>query len=315
LAEDVIIRPPTGVEELPLFAELSYVLDKELPEDFARGLRRPDWAWIAVRDRRLVARAAWWGPAEHDIPSLLDFLDVGDDRDRVEVGSRMLQTALAHLNPAGVAPPEYTRFVVPDWRLDPVICAQVEDLMQVVEAAGGQLLAERFRFQWQPGTVIPQPSWRIRFRPIADECELIELMTAVLEGTLDAHSRQDLCHMPPQAAARSHFHDELAGYDTPRDWWQVATLPNNEPIGFVIAVHNSYWPIIAYLGVLPAHRGHGYANDLLAHGTRILAQHDPPRIRASTDLGNKPMAAAFSRAGWVNFQRPITMTWLTPGRS
>jgi hypothetical protein len=28
-----------------------------------------------------------------------------------------------------------------------------------------------------------------------------------------------------------------------------------------------------------------------------------------TDLGNVPMAAAFTRAGWVNFQRSISMTW------
>jgi hypothetical protein len=37
--------------------------------------------------------------------------------------------------------------------------------------------------------------------------------------------------------------------------------------------------------------------------------HDVPRIRASTDLGNVPMAEAFTRAGWVNFQRSISMTW------
>jgi hypothetical protein len=34
-----------------------------------------------------------------------------------------------------------------------------------------------------------------------------------------------------------------------------------------------------------------------------------PRIRASTDLGSVPMAAAFARAGWVNYERAISMTW------
>jgi hypothetical protein len=33
------------------------------------------------------------------------------------------------------------------------------------------------------------------------------------------------------------------------------------------------------------------------------------RIRASTDLDNVPMAEAFGRAGWVNFERSISMTW------
>jgi hypothetical protein len=34
-----------------------------------------------------------------------------------------------------------------------------------------------------------------------------------------------------------------------------------------------------------------------------------PRIRAATDLGNTPMAGAFERAGYVNFERSINMTW------
>jgi hypothetical protein len=49
---------------------------------------------------------------------------------------------------------------------------------------------------------------------------------------------------------------------------------------------HDYNPIIAYLAVLPEHRGNGYINDILTEGTRILARHEVPRIRASTDLGN-----------------------------
>ncbi len=41
----------------------------------------------------------------------------------------------------------------------------------------------------------------------------------------------------------------------------------------------------------------------------MLAAVDVSRIRASTDLGNVPMANAFQRAGYVNFQREINMTW------
>jgi hypothetical protein len=61
--------------------------------------------------------------------------------------------------------------------------------------------------------------------------------------------------------------------------------------------------------VLPTLRGNGYINEILAEGTRILAAQDVPLIRASTDLGNVPMAEAFTRAGWVNFERSISMTW------
>jgi hypothetical protein len=38
-----------------------------------------------------------------------------------------------------------------------------------------------------------------------------------------------------------------------------------------------------------------------------------PLIRASTDLGNVPMAAAFHRAGWVTREHQIDMIWERPG--
>jgi RimJ/RimL family protein N-acetyltransferase len=64
--------------------------------------------------------------------------------------------------------------------------------------------------------------------------------------------------------------------------------------------------------VVPAHRGHGYIHDVLATGTRVLAAQNVPRIRASTDVGNAPMAAAFARAGYATFGRQIDMTWPRP---
>ena len=77
----------------------------------------------------------------------------------------------------------------------------------------------------------------------------------------------------------------------------------------VIPARTSYNPIIAYLGVLPAHRGNGYVGDVLGEGTRVLAAQDVRQIRASTDLGNVPMARAFQRVGYVAFEHEIDMTW------
>jgi RimJ/RimL family protein N-acetyltransferase len=86
-------------------------------------------------------------------------------------------------------------------------------------------------------------------------------------------------------------------------------LPDGEPAGFVIPAHNGYNPIIAYLGMVPAHRGHDHVHDVLAADTALLAAHNVPRIRAATDVGNAPMAAAFAGAGYVTFERQIDMTW------
>jgi RimJ/RimL family protein N-acetyltransferase len=168
---------------------------------------------------------------------------------------------------------------------------------------------ERLRLEWRPGTPVAGHSERLTFRPVRNPGELIELMALVLDGTLDAHSRDDLTRMTPRQAAQGQYRNEFERYASPRDWWRIATLPDGEPVGFVIPVHNGYNPIIAYLGVVPAHRGHGYIHDVLAAGTSLLAAQDIPRIRAATDVGNAPMAAAFALAGYVTFERQIDMTW------
>jgi RimJ/RimL family protein N-acetyltransferase len=305
---DLVIRPITSAKELDLFCALSYTLDHELADDLARGLRRPEWMWVALRDGHLLARAAWWGSAGEG-PSVFDFLDVDDDSDRISIGARLISTALSRLIPAGTRPPEYVRFIPSDWREHASSRRVVEDLMAIVVRAGAHLVTERLRFEWRQGTPVPGPAGRLIFRPARNDAELLDLMARVMDGTLDAHGRRDLARMSPQAAAARHFGDELARYRSPREWWRVAARPAGEPVGFVFPARNSYGAIIAYIGVLPAYRGNGYINEVLAEGTRILAAQDVPRIRATTDLGNTPMAAAFTRCGWVNFERSITMAW------
>jgi RimJ/RimL family protein N-acetyltransferase len=305
----VTIRPLSGLGELDLFRSLTYTLDEELLEDLGSGRRRPEWMWVALRGGRLVARAAWWGSPVDEAPSVLDFLDIARDPDRIEVGVALLRAALAELVPVGVTPPEYVRFIPPYWRDDASSRKAVDDRMAIAAATGARLLVERLRFDWHPGTPIAAPSTRLAFRAADDDAELIELMAQVMDGTLDAHSRADLEQMPAEEAALRHFQDELARYTIPRGWWRLATLPGGEPVGFVIPARNDYNAIVAYIGVAPSHRGHGYVDDILAEGTRILAAEDVPRIRASTDLANIPMAQAFARAGWDNFERAISTTW------
>jgi RimJ/RimL family protein N-acetyltransferase len=312
---DLTIRPITGPEELDLFSRLSYALNKELAHDLATGRRRPEWMWVAMRGDRVLARLSWWAPHGVDTPFLLDILDVDDHSmddngtDRVAIAERLLRTAMAQTVPAGTRPPEYNRMIPPDWRDNETSRRVVEDRMAALERTGARLLVERLRFEWRPGTPVPEPGQRLRFRPVRDTEEMLSLMTLALDGTLDAHDRDDLTRMPAREAAVKHYDEELARYRTPRDWWRVATLPDGDPVGFVTPARNDYNAIIGYLAVLPKHRGNGYIDDVLAEGTRILTAQDVPRIRAATDLGNTPMAAAFHRAGYTNFERTINMTW------
>jgi RimJ/RimL family protein N-acetyltransferase len=224
-------------------------------------------------------------------------------------GVRLLKTALRAVVPAGATPPEYSRFLPADWRDDQRTRQAVDDRMGALERVGAKLFVERLRLEWRPGTPVAELSGRLTFRPVRNPGELIELMTLVLDGTLDAHSRDDLTRMTPRKAAQEQYRNELERYASPHEWWRIATLPDGEPAGFVIPAHNGYNPIIAYLAVVPAHRGHGYVHDVLAAGTSLLAAQNVPRIRAATDVGNAPMAAAFALASYITFERQIDMTW------
>ncbi|MGW3159567.1 GNAT family N-acetyltransferase [Streptomyces sp. NPDC001089] len=306
------MRPINGREELDLFSQLPYVLNGELADDLAIGRRRPEWMWVALRNDRLVARAAWWSRPGSGTPLVLDVLDIDDnasDPDRVDIGVRLLHTAMAATLPDGSRPPEYSRFIPPDWREDPLSRQATENRMTVLERTGARLFVERLRLERLPESPARESSKRLAFRPFSDAKELVALMASVLDGTLDAHGRDALTRMSAEEAAFKHYEGELARYTSPRDWWRIATLPHGEPVGFVLPAHNGYNAIIAYIAVLPTHRGNGYADDLLAEGTRVLAEQNVPRIRASTDLGNVPMAKAFRRAGYVNFGRETNMTW------
>ncbi len=303
---DLTVRPITGPAELDLFNSLPYALNDEVADDLAAERRRPEWLWLALRGGRVVARAGWWSRAGAEHPLVMDIFDIDGDTDD---GVRLLTTALSAVVPAGSTPPEYGRMVPAQWRDDESTRQAVEHRMGALESVGATLFVERLRLEWRPGTPAPELSGRLDFRPVRRPDELIDLMTLVLDGTLDAHSRDELTRMSPSQVAQEQYHGELAGYASPREWWRIATLPDGEPVGFVIPAHNDYNPIIAYLGVVPAHRGHGYVHDVIVAGTSVLAAQNVPRIRASTDVGNAPMAAAFTKAGYVNFERKIDMTW------
>jgi RimJ/RimL family protein N-acetyltransferase len=309
LSDNLKIRPISGPDEVSLFNSLPYVLNDELADDLAVGRRRAAWMWVAVRGDRVVARIAWWGREPEPVPLLLDVFDLDEAvPDRRAVGERLVAEAMAAVVPADQTPPEYLRMVPSDWHDDP---ARVAELMAILAGAGARPLVERLRFEWRPGTPLPEPRGRLGFRPVRDADEMLDLMTEVSDGTLDGHTLEDLRSMSPREAARAHFDRELAHYRSPREWWLVGTLPDGEPVGFACPARNEYGPIIGYIAVRPAHRGKGYIDDLLGEATRLLAGRGVPRIRAATDVGNVPMARAFERAGYANFERVVTMVWST----
>jgi hypothetical protein len=123
---DLTLRTITGPDELDLFNTLPYVLNDEVGGDLAAGRRRPEWLWLALRGDRVVARAGWWSRAGDQPPLLMDIFDIDGDADD---GVRLLKTALPAVVPAGATPPQYARFLPPDWRDHQHARQAVEDRM------------------------------------------------------------------------------------------------------------------------------------------------------------------------------------------
>ncbi|MEU1287907.1 GNAT family N-acetyltransferase [Kitasatospora sp. NPDC005856] len=94
-----------------------------------------------------------------------------------------------------------------------------------------------------------------------------------------------------------------------RSWWRTARTPGGEVVGFAVPSRNHASPVVGYLGVLPEHRGRGYAAEILAETTRILAtEAGARRVRADADLTNTPMAATFERLGYRTDARRLVLS-------
>jgi len=138
----------------------------------------------------------------------------------------------------------------------------------------------------------------------------------VLPGTLDATSRRAAESAGPLARARQDvrfYREKMLGQHA---WWRVAQTPAGEIAGFGIPSQNTDYPVVGYLGVLPEHRGRGYVDQIRAEITRILvAETGATAIRADTDLENRPMAAAFERAGYRVHGRRLVASAPSPGQA
>lgn len=276
--------PTTGLVGRSLLGHTFATLD-------AGGEFRPEWSWVALRDGKVVARAAWWGKPGDDKPLFLDWFDFADGE--AEAAAELLRAAPPHA--------EFDLLLPPGWRGQPAVRAEAEAVMAAAEAAGLRKLVERYRYTWTAGRdALPARTGRLVCRPEPDDAAFRAVMARIMTDTLDAHDRR----MLDTAGLDAALDETLGGLDLlahASEWRQVAYSREGEVVGLHVPAENPVGACVGFIAVVPEQRGHGYAYDLLVECTHDLVDRGATAIAAATDQGNFPMAANFARAGY-----PIT---------
>ncbi|MEU1474577.1 GNAT family N-acetyltransferase [Streptomyces sp. NPDC001668] len=281
---DLVIRA-LDEREAPVFDTLPDPLGAREAHRLTR--HRPDWKRVALRDGKVVARGAWWGGPDDTAPVNVNWFDVAEGEE--DAGAELLRTAPWQVGlemnlPAG-------------WREDPHLRAAAETRFTAVHKAGYELLVERFLYRWTPEHGLPERPGRLEFRPEPDDAVFFGLLRRIHSATLDAHALKAVEEGGLDRAAQEEL-DFFHWCPSPREWWQIARTPQGEVAGIHIPAHNPSGPCVGFIGVVPEHRGHGYAYDLLAECTHYLVERGAEFVTGATDRGNFPMAANFAKAGY-----------------
>ncbi|MEO3765723.1 GNAT family N-acetyltransferase [Streptomyces sp. B5E4] len=281
---DTVIRALTE-SDAPLFDALPDPLGAR--ESHRRTRFRTEWKRVALRDGRVVARGAWWGGPDDAEPLSINWFDVAEGEE--EAGARLLRSVPWRV--------ELEINLPGDWRDDPALRAAADTRFAAARAAGYELLVERFLYRWTPDHGLPERPGRLRFRAEPDDSVFFDALRRIHSVTLDAHALKAIEEGGLDQAAREEL-DFFHWCPSPRQWWQTAYTPDGELAGIHIPAHNPSGPTIGFIGVLPEHRGNGYAYDLLADCTHFLVEQGAEFISGATDRGNFPMAANFAKAGY-----------------
>ncbi|MCK0114207.1 GNAT family N-acetyltransferase [Ornithinimicrobium sp. F0845] len=259
---------------------------------------QPEWSVVAVDESDVVRGwAMWWG-RDPSVPIALDVWDVDPQvPDRAGLATALLDAGHEALAAQGVRVPlPHTMRLPNDWRDHADVAAEVELKLRCAAAAGLTRVNERLQFQWDPDQPLPPEPTSLVFAPADDET-FVRLFAAAAQGSLDVLTRRELASGDAEELARAEV-DFYRAAPGDRSWWRTAATTDSTLVGVAIPSATPTSRNVGFLAVLPEHRGRGHVDALLAYITRFHAKEGAPRITATTDAVNGPMAAAFHRAGY-----------------
>lgn len=297
---------PMRADELDLFVEASSEsrhpreIKQYIESMFAAGSMRPEWCFVIEGEDRPIGRVALWTLPGMSEPLDLVLLDLRwEEPDHPTTGTRLLRRVLEEARDLGAREVGYVLDAPPMW---PQWQYYPKERAGMLVRAGFIVERETIRFEWRSGNAPPSVPERLVFRSLEEvgKAAFVDAVVRVSEDTLDREIWNEREERGPEKAGREFFEMESKLEHDP-SWWRLAYTPEGDLVGLIMASKNPTSPVIGYIGVVPEHRGRGYADDLLATGTDILRSAGAEQVRADTDIHNAPMALAFRRAGYTEF--------------
>ncbi|MEU7923802.1 acetyltransferase [Micromonospora sp. NPDC049801] len=279
----LLIRPLVAGEE-NLFDSMTDPLPqlRQIPyaDGIAGGGYRPETTWIALRDGRVVGRAAWLLPPGAVGAPWLERFDLAAEP---EVGAALLRAAHEALG----GPGSYYAALPAHWRRRPEVLAVVSAPMEAARLAGLVEVGERLRCSWT-GTPLPATSGRYTFRPPVDVAEINALVARIAEP--DVLTGREIASA---VAGVDLATDPVAWLGESPDDWRVG-VADGRPVGLVGTAGDACYPLLAYLGLFDdAARG-----ELLTEAVRVLAAGGAREVIADVDAHRVAVLAELERTGF-----------------
>lgn len=298
------IRP----DELDRFAAMSGSRNPEwvkemLTQFWAQGRSSADSCFVAEPEvlgpeagkpesLPAIGRVAFWWQQSRPADLLLFGLLLPWDEDYVAVGARLLDESLQVMQARGASSATCYFYAEFDDR--------VPERHRLMNELGFELVQDKLRYLWKDSGPVKTPD-RLSFHNYDEvgRAAFLEAIRLVTRATLDREDQARVAKLGEEAAAQEYL-DILSDWDEPRhEWWQIAKDKDGELVGLVVPQPlDEHEGAVNYIGVVPAQRGHGFVDDLLALGTALLQSNGFRKVVAEIDRLNQPMIAAAARAGY-----------------
>ena len=177
-----------------------------------------------------------------------------------------------------------------------------EERVALLEATGYDLARDGLRWLLSAPRG-DEPGGPLTFRTVSEvgEDAFVDAIAATFEGTADAELTLEIRQRGAHEAARQYVEAHKALEHRP-EWFELG-YRGDELAGVIMGARNPTSAVIAYVGVVAAQRGNGFAVPLVRRGTARLAAAGATEIRGDCDRANVAMVKAFERAGYTQFAR------------